>query len=46
MLLWKERIYFWLILPYHCLSPNKPGEELEQGRNLEAGADAGIMKGS
>ena len=46
MLLWKERIYFWLILPYHCLSPNKSGEELEKGRNLEAGADAGIMKGS
>ena len=35
----------WLTLPYHTVHhPKKSGQELKQGRNLEAGADAEAMR--
>ena len=33
-----------LTLPPCCSSPKKSGQELKQGRNLEAGADADVME--
>jgi hypothetical protein len=37
----------FIFLPFsdHCSSLRKSGQELKQGRNLEAGADAEVTKG-
>jgi hypothetical protein len=37
--------FIWLtLLQHHCSSSRKSGQELKQGRNLEAGADAEVME--
>ena len=33
----------WFLFPHHCYYWRKAGQELKQGRNLEAGADAEAM---
>jgi hypothetical protein len=41
--------YIWIICPYVHIAVHhgrKSGQELKQGRNLEAGADAKIMEGA
>ena len=41
----EERVY-WVRLPYHTVPHGrKSGQELKQGRNPEAGADAEAMEG-
>jgi hypothetical protein len=40
----EERAY-WLSLPHFSPSPKESGQELKQGGNLEAGADAEPMEG-
>jgi hypothetical protein len=38
--------FIWLTLPHHCHRWRKSGQELTQGRNLEAGADTEGMAGA
>lgn len=41
----ESKEYIWLKLPYHCHHWIKSGEELKQGKNLEAEADAEDIEG-
>ena len=38
--------FIWLTPPRGCSSLKESGQELKQGRNLEAGADAEAMEGA
>jgi hypothetical protein len=37
--------FSWLTLSHHCSSSKEVRQELTQGRNLEAGADAEAVEG-
>jgi hypothetical protein len=42
----EKKRFIQLTLSHYCSSPKKSGQELTQGRNLEAGADAEAKEGA